>query len=174
MAVDLILFTSVELTYRVLCYGSSLLVKFSPAVLGVSLGWLCSIVQAQRRLCGQWRACALNRDINRATKHHTFLLIGNGQQERGRAKLKAWSLVWSKRDGRRRHPPVLIIPCEVLFVVCLGSCWPVPIVCVSPDSLHVHSGNLCMVSAQEVNWLSKHLILFSAALTPLQQQFIHL
>lgn len=127
MAVALVLFTSVELTYRVLCYGSFLLVKFSPAV----LGWLCSIVQAQRTLSGQWRACALNRDINRATKHHTFLLIGNGQQEKGRAKLKAWSLVWSKRDGKRRHPPGLIIPCEVLFVVCLGSCWPVPIACVS-------------------------------------------
>lgn len=147
MSVALILFTSVELTYRVLCYGSSLLVKFSPAVLGVSLGWLCSIVQAQRRLSVQWRACALNRDIKRATKHHTFLLIGNGQQERGRGKLKAWSLVWSKRGGKRRHPPGLIIPCECLFVVCLGSLANSRSLCI-PDSLHVHSGNLCMVSAK--------------------------
>ncbi|RMB98774.1 hypothetical protein DUI87_24993 [Hirundo rustica rustica] len=45
-------------------------------------------LQAQRRLSGQWRACALNRDINRATKHHAFLLIGNGQQERER-KMKS-------------------------------------------------------------------------------------
>lgn len=63
-----------------------LISQVSPAVLGVSQGWLCSIVQAQRRLSGQWRDCALNRDINRATKHNTFLLIGNGQQERGKGK----------------------------------------------------------------------------------------
>lgn len=131
MSVALVLFTSVELTYRALCYGSSLLVKFSPAVLGLSLGWLCSIVQAQRRLAGQWRACALNRDLKRATNHHTFLLIGNGQQERGRGKLKTWSLLRSKGDGKRRQPPVLIFPYEGSFVVCLRSCWLIPVVCVS-------------------------------------------
>lgn len=128
MAVPLILLTSLELTYRVLCCGSSLLVQFSPAVLGVSPGWLCSIVQAQRRLSGQWRACALNRDINRASYIPAGWEWATGERE---SKIKAWSLVWSKRDGKRWHPPGLIIPCEVLFVVCLGRCWPVPIACVS-------------------------------------------
>lgn len=56
---------------------------------------------------------------------------------------------------------MLIFPCNGLWVICLGSCWPVPVVL---DSLHVHSDNLSMVLSEQVDWRSKHLILISPAL----------
>lgn len=124
-----------ELTYRGLCYDSPLLVKFSKQCLRASIGWLFSIVQAQRRPSGQQRAYIqtekTQEHINRATNQYTLPLIGKGQQERGRGNLKVWSLVCHRRGGKRRNQSVLIFPCDGSWVVCLGSCWPVPVVCVS-------------------------------------------
>ena len=129
------LFTSAELTYRGLCYDSSLLVKFSMAVpkgecrmaLLYCTGTKEAIWAAESLCFKQGR----QEHINRATNRHTLPLMGKEQQERGRGKLKAWSLVWNKRGGKRRNPSMLIFPWDGLWVVCLGSCWPIPVVCVS-------------------------------------------
>lgn len=136
MSIAIFLFTSAaELTYRGLCYGSSLLVKLVQQCLRVSVGWLSSIVQAQRRPSEQQRAYALNREDTRAHQKSNQPSYPpadwEGATREREGKLKTWSLVWNKRGGKGRNPSVLIFPCDGLWVVCLDSCWPIPVVSVS-------------------------------------------
>lgn len=101
MSIAIFLFASAaELTYRGLCYGSSLLVKLVQQCLRVSVGWLSSIVQAQRRPSEQQRAYALNREDTRAHQKSNQPSYPpadwEGATREREGKLKTWSLVWNK------------------------------------------------------------------------------
>lgn len=90
--------------------------------------------------------------------------LGRGNKREGgeNEKLRAWYGV--KEVAKEEIPKCWfshVMACELFILAVAGQ---FPLCLYIPDSLHVHLGNFSMVSAEQVNWGPKHLILISPVL----------